>query len=151
VASAGVEWLAPPRLGAEPADHLQGVYILLLEGHALVRDALVECLRSYGAIVEASASLQGLRDTLDDVQMRPDLLLLDMSLLHDEAHFDALREAAATPDQEPAFMFMLDGAARASWLPETAAVISKPFMSRDLVNRIKRLTSGVTDGPVSVR
>jgi CheY-like chemotaxis protein len=77
-----------------PYSQLEGVRVLLVEDHDLVREVISRLLAAYGAAVTATAGVAEALDAL--VRERPDVVLSDIELA-DEDGYDLIRKVRDLP------------------------------------------------------
>ena len=80
--------------GVGPDSQLEGVRVLLVEDHDLVREVISRLLAAYGAAVTATAGVAEALDAL--VRERPDVVLSDIELA-DEDGYDLIRKVRDLP------------------------------------------------------
>ncbi|RQO60440.1 hypothetical protein DBR47_08750 [Paucibacter sp. KBW04] len=86
-------------------EHLQGLYVLLVEDDDLVRDSTQRLLASAGMVCEAFASLQAFEAALPGLEREPDVVLSDYRLPGDRTAVDVLRSLRQGVGEIPMLVF----------------------------------------------
>ena len=121
---------------------LAGIHVLVVEHHPDTLDVMRTMLENFGAVVTGAGTARQGHDALR--QVRPDVLVSDISMPHDG--FELIREliafAAETGVTVPAVAITSNGTARdLIRRAGFAAVVSKPFDPLALAALIGRLAS----------
>lgn len=128
-------------LGADiPAPELAGRYVLVLEERTLIRESIVECLRSFGLIVDEADSFADFIDLLRKLEMTPDAILADHAFDSTVNATDILARARAYLDKEVPVLFLVDDPSTLG-LAGTRAIgtLRKPFSPADIVRALNAL------------
>jgi CheY-like chemotaxis protein len=121
---------------------LAGIHVLVVEDHPDTLDVMRTMLENFGAVVTGAGTVRQGHDALR--QVRPDILVSDISMPHDgfELIRDLIAFAAETGVRVPAVAITSNGTGRdlirgAGF----AAFVSKPFDPLALAALIRRLAS----------
>ncbi|WP_042316792.1 ATP-binding response regulator [Paraburkholderia terrae] len=128
-------------LGADiPAPELAGRYVLVLEERTLIRESIVECLRSFGLIVDEAESFADFIDLLRKLEMTPDAILADHAFDSTVNATDILARARAYLDKEVPVLFLVDDPSTLGLAGSRAiGMLRKPFSPADIVRALNAL------------
>jgi CheY-like chemotaxis protein len=123
-----------------PASGLAGRYVLVLEERSLIRESIVECLRSFGLIVDEAESFADFIDLLRKLEMTPDAILADHAFDSTVNAADILAGARAYLDKEVPVLFLVDDPSTLDITgTRTIGTLRKPFLPADIVRALNAL------------
>ena len=137
---------ARPRSCRTPAPTPHGRRVLLVEDEELLRQALDRTLSEAGFVVTAAESAEKALGRLDDGEL-PDLLVSDVSLPGMAGPELALLLRERAPDLPVLLMSGYAAHPLPAGLVGRAAMIDKPFPTRELLAQIAALLGDGGDGP----
>lgn len=121
-------------------DHLQGLYVLLVEDDDLVRVSTQRLLASAGMVCEAFGSFADFELALAGLEREPDVVLSDYRLPAERTAIDVLRSLRASLANTPMLVFSGESA-DFTRLPELAElpVLRKPVTPEALLQTLAEL------------
>ncbi|GJH30185.1 hybrid sensor histidine kinase/response regulator [Caballeronia novacaledonica] len=136
----GARWAATAFGADASVAELVGRYALVLEERALIRESIVECLRSFGLIVDEADSFADFIDLLHKLEMTPDVIIADHAFDSTVNAAEILAVARAYLEDEVPVLFLADdpwtlGIADA----RAVGILPKPFLPADIVRALNAL------------
>ncbi|MHB9841913.1 hybrid sensor histidine kinase/response regulator [Paraburkholderia terrae] len=123
-----------------PVSELAGRYVLVLEERVLIRESIVECLRSFGLIVDEADSFADFIGLLRRLEMTPDAILADHAFDSTVHAADILAGARTYLDKEVPVLFLVDDPSTLGIAgTRTIGTLRKPFLPADIVRALNAL------------
>ena len=97
-----------PQFQADWGDALDGMIVLLVENDAQLATAMTFMMESHGAEVLPASNAQDAKDLLEEIQLVPDVVLLDYQLGSDVTGIDLYRDLQAAYGNVPAAVISAD-------------------------------------------
>ncbi|MBB5721234.1 signal transduction histidine kinase/ActR/RegA family two-component response regulator [Loktanella ponticola] len=118
-----------PNFQADWGNALEGMIILLVENDTHLATAMTLMMENHGAEVLPAASAQEAKDLLGEIQLVPDVLLLDYQLGAGASGIDLYRDLQATCGDVPAAMISAD---RSQALRQGCAALSLKLLAKPI-------------------
>jgi signal transduction histidine kinase/CheY-like chemotaxis protein len=123
-----------------PASSLEGRYVLVLDERDMIRESIVECLRSCGLIVDEADSFANFVDLLRKLEMTPDAIVADHAFDSKVNATEILAHARAQLATEVPILFLVDDPSTLGVAStEKISALRKPFLPADIVRALNAL------------